>query len=163
MTDVAFSEEGDRVIRILISEDDTWRLQRATQNLAKRSEATYLSTNSELGAVDSDTSLVGDPMVVVQRFSDRAIAATASAFAICLCLLGISRVCALQIKHTSGTSHTPRTPRSRWGINDDGMGDLECQLFRVGDLEYRKTTCNRHLIKHLRHSSITHLISTVVF
>ena len=81
MTDVAFSEEGDRVIRILISEDDTWRLQRATQNLAKRSEATYLSTNSELGAVDSDTSLVGDPMVVVQRFSDRAIAATASAFA----------------------------------------------------------------------------------
>ncbi|KAH8048828.1 hypothetical protein JL722_12293 [Aureococcus anophagefferens] len=74
------SDDGDRVVRVLLSETDAWKLQRAGQGLAKKSGATFISTTTNLGTLDSDTSRVGDPNYVVAAAGDRALALSASTF-----------------------------------------------------------------------------------
>ncbi|KAH8049923.1 hypothetical protein JL722_11708 [Aureococcus anophagefferens] len=74
------SDDGDRVVRVLLSETDAWKLQRAGQGLAKKSGATFISTTANLGTLDSDTSRVGDPNSVVATADDRAVALSASTF-----------------------------------------------------------------------------------
>lgn len=75
--EVPLSGDGDVAVRIRLGREDAWKLQRAAQGLGKSASSTFLSAGSSLGNADSDTSLVGDPMALVEVVSDRGRASTA--------------------------------------------------------------------------------------
>ena len=72
--------DGDVAVRCSLSQDDAWKLQRASQLLAKHPSKTYASFTSSLGGSDSDSSLVGDPTYLVSVPTDRGTSLDDDAF-----------------------------------------------------------------------------------
>lgn len=69
-----------RVIRISLSVNDVWALQRARDKLAKLASATYVSIMSSFGSAPSETSLLGNPLALVEIPTDRALPIDKNAF-----------------------------------------------------------------------------------
>ena len=71
--------DGDRIVKILLSTQDVWALQRAARRLAKDSQATYLAlAGASFGFAPSVSSVLGDPLHATPR--SRGLPLTSTAF-----------------------------------------------------------------------------------
>jgi len=71
---------GETQVRIVLAEDDVWRLQRAGFGLGKRARATYLAVDALAARTPAFSVAVASPLSVARRLEDVALSLDPSAF-----------------------------------------------------------------------------------